>query len=213
MKPVHVVLVPGADGLPFPEDVHRAERQGAVVHALEMPGFHGHPIDACRAQFAAVSDCIASTVSRIRERANGAAVVGIGRNLGGSHLAWHAAERNDLDALVLAGAIPDLSRFRAESDHEGARRFRASLAASADAGRIGETAAFDLSVALRRIGPASCLAQAGTLDPWLDDTSFAVFRDLAKEGFRVEFLSDNHRMVSSDALAQRWDFIAQVATP
>ena len=51
-----------------------------------------------------------------------------------------------------------------------------------------------------------CLSQFGLSDPYIDETASEAAEALAKR-FRVEWLDDDHAMVSPTALAQRWDFI------
>ena len=212
MKNLHVLLVHGADGLPFVEDSAEAEKRGAVAHALQLPVNSGHPIDGCHAHYDSVSDTIAAEIAAIREQSADAVIAAIGRNLGGSLLAYHAARRGAPYILVMTGAIPDLARFRAKSDLEGGRNFRAKLSGPAEQARIMTLADLDLVATLPAIQRKWCLLQAGTDDPWMDATSWEAFDHLERSGFAVERFTDGHEMVSDEAVASRWDFIEQMAS-
>jgi hypothetical protein len=210
MSGVHVLLIHGADGLAFAEDRAEAERRGAIPHPLRLPAFSGDPVADASRHYDAVSDVIATEIASIRAQGPGP-VAAIGRNLGGSLLAWHAARCGTPDILVMTGAIHDLARFRAESDHEGARNFRARISGDDAAARVMETAALDLVATLPRIPPGKCLLQAGRADPWLDEDAWAAFERLNGLGYAVERLDDDHAMVSPKAIAGRWDFILRMA--
>lgn len=211
MKSIHVLLVHGADGLPFIEDSEEAEKRGAVTHALQLPTNRGHPIDDCHTFYDSVSDTIAAAISAIREQSADAVIAAIGRNLGGSLLAYHAMRRGAPDILVMTGAIPDLARFRAKSDLEGGRNFRAKLSGPDEQALIMTLADLDLVATLPAIQREWCLLQAGTTDPWMDATSWEAFDHLEKSGYAVERFTDGHEMVSDEAIASRWDFIEQKA--
>lgn len=211
MNGLHVLLVHGADGLKFAEDSEEAVKRGAVAHALQLPVNRGHPIDDCRTCYDAVSNTIATKMDLIRSESKGAIIAAIGRNLGGSQLAYHAARRGEPDILVMTGAIPDLARFRAVSNHEGGQNFRAKLGGPDIETRIMTLADLDLVSTLPAIPRDHCLLQVGTADPWMDDASWDAFDGLVKSGYAVERLADDHAMVSGEAVARRWDFIERLA--
>ena len=71
-SPIHVLLVPGADGRPFPEDRAEAASRGVVVHEMTLPAITGHPIDARLRYFDAVGADIERRVAAIRSAAPGA---------------------------------------------------------------------------------------------------------------------------------------------
>ena len=133
---IHAILVPGADALPFPEDGAAAARCGATVEELTLPPVTGHPIDARPPYFNAVADSIAAEIARVREAAAGVRIFGIGRNHGGSLLAYAAARDGGFDGLVLPGVIPALSEYRAHSDLPSARTFREGLNGPAELAHV-----------------------------------------------------------------------------
>ena len=59
VKNVHVILIPGADALPFDEDIAAAKDLGATVDALNLGPIEGHPVDGRKVYFDAVADRIA----------------------------------------------------------------------------------------------------------------------------------------------------------
>ncbi len=203
----HLLLVHGADRLVFREDAEEARKRGISVHALELPRFEGHPVDDVHKQYSEISALIEAEVATIRAGSSHAVIVGIGRNLGGSMLAYHAAQAGCLDAIVLTGAIPDLSRFKERSSHGGAQRYRDMVGGASQAGRFAMLADLDLVASLPSIPVDRCLLQAGLADPWMDEVSIDVFRDFLRSGYRVEFLQDDHAMVAPETLARRWHFI------
>ena len=209
MNNLHVLFVHGADRLAFVEDSEAAEKHGAVAHSLDLPVNRGHPIDTAHAYYDTVSDSIAAEIDAIRQDADGAVIAAIGRNLGGSLLAYHAARCGPPEILVMTGAIPDLAGFRARSDHEGARKFREKLAGPDEQARIMSLADLDLVSTLGVIPTERCLLQVGDADPWMDDVSWQAFDQLEKAGFMIERLADDHAMVSSETLERRWNFIMQ----
>lgn len=211
MKNVHVLLVHGADRLAFAEDIEQAEKRGTIAHSLELPLNRGDPIDDCHDYYDAVSDMIAAEIDSIRQESETAVIAAIGRNLGGSLLAYHAARHGTPDILVFTGAIPDLARFRAKSNHEGARNFRAKLPDEDRQSRIMSMADLDLVATLPAIPQDRCLFQVGNADPWLDNGSWEAVDNLEKNGFVIERLADDHAMVSDDSLNRRWRFIARMS--
>jgi hypothetical protein len=203
----HLILVHGADRLAFGEDIAEAEKRGVKVHALVLPRFDDHPIDDVHDYYLEVSATIEAETDSIRRSHEHAAIAGIGRNLGGSMLAYHLTRADCLEAIVLTGAIPDLSRFKARSGHEGAQRYRDMIGDEDHAGRFAKLADLDLTATLRSIPANACLLQAGLSDPWMDSQSVAIFRDFEQAGYRVEYLQDDHAMVAPETLARRWRFI------
>jgi hypothetical protein len=209
-RELFVILVPGADARRFDEDIAVAEAHGAGVETLCLPPPGGHPIDARRPYFEAVAGRIAGTVARARLARPGACIGGIGRNHGGSLLAYAQARGAGLDGLVLAGAIPALSRFRAESAHASARAFRAALEARGENERIAETAVLDLTASLRRIDPEDCLLQVGHRDDWMEASSQRIFLDLDRR-FPLVWYDDDHAMAAASTVAARWAFLRRLA--
>lgn len=206
-NPLQVILVPGADALTFEADIAEARRRGIATHALTLPPFRGHPIDARRAHFDAAADIIDAQAVALRKAAPAARIAAIGRNNGGGQLAWAAARGVMLDALVLVGAIPEISRFRLESDFESAVSFRKALASPEELDRVVPVMReLDIVATAQRLDPARCLIQFGTRDPYIDGTSTDAAERLARR-FRVEWLDDEHAMESPAALTQRWDFL------
>lgn len=90
---IHVILAPGADALTFDADIIFAGTIGATVEAMAFEPVTGHPIDGRKVYFDAVADRISEAV----ERAKRARVFGIGRNHGGSLLAYAAARDGGFD--------------------------------------------------------------------------------------------------------------------
>ena len=209
-RSVHVILVPGADALEFGPDIAEAGRRGIAVHPLVLPAYEGHPIDGRRPYYDAVAKQIADAAEAARRTDAGARIFAIGRNQGASLLGYAAARSGGFDGLVFTGAIPELSKYRAQSDLPSARKFRASLSGPAELARIPEMRDLDLTVSLKAIPPESCLLQIGSEDDWMDAASFDAFRSLEKR-FRVDWIADGHAMVSPQALAGRWSFIGERA--
>lgn len=196
-----VLLIPGADGLAFVEDERASRRAGFRVRALELP--KAPPCVVHPDHFAAVSRCIESAALALREEAPEAPLGAIGRNAGGGQLAFAAAEGLALDAMVLCGAIPQVSRFVGHSQHAIARGIRATEHPSIEA-----LAAIDVTATLPRTD-VPCLIQFGRRDPTLDETAAAGAEALARS-FDVRWLDDVHAMVAPASLAQRWAFLEDV---
>lgn len=205
-----VILVPGADARGFEEDLAFARARGIDTETLELPPPVGLPIDARQPYFAAVAGRIAGAVARARLARAGAFVGGIGRNHGASLLAYAQAGGAGLDGLVLTGAIPALSRFRAASGHPSARAFRAALEARHESARLAETAGLDMTSSLARIGPARCLLQVGHRDDWIDAAAQAIFLDLDRR-FPLVWYDDDHAMAAPATVAARWAFLRRLA--
>ncbi len=207
---IHVLLVPGADGRTFPEDIAYIQDRGIVTHALALPQFQGHPIDASPAYYDQVASLIAIAGHRLRQTTGQAPLFGIGRNLGGSLLAYTAAHSPIFDGLVFTGAIPELSKFRASSAHESARKLRATLGTPQEIARLISLQPLDLVASLEKIQPERCLVQVGTNDPWMDAAAMETFRQL-ESTYQVQWLPDDHAMVSPATIAARWAFIGSLA--
>jgi hypothetical protein len=205
-NPCQVILVPGADSLTFEEDRSEAARRRIPVFELTLPPFSGHPIEDRLAHFDAVADIVAQAIHDIRASESNTRIAAIGRNNGGGQLAWAAARGLTLDAIVLVGAIPEISRYRRESAAPSAVKFRASLSSEIELTRIDEIRALDIVSSSKHWQKIPCLSQFGHSDPYIDETATEAAKALAKQ-FRVEWLDDDHAMVSHTALAQRWDFI------
>lgn len=209
-NPLQVVLVPGADALTFGADIAEAARRGIAIHELTLPPFGGHPIDDRRAHFDDAARIIGTKVEALRKAIPGVPVAAIGRNNGGGQLAWAAANGVEFDAIVLVGAIPEISRFRMESDFKSAVSFRNALAGPEELARVPEAMReLDIVVTAERLDPRHCLIQFGTNDPWIDHTATDAAEKLARR-FRVEWLDDGHAMESAAALRQRWDFLEPI---
>lgn len=205
-NPQQVILVPGADALTFKEDRAEAKRRGIPVHELTLPPFSGHPIDDRQAHFDAVATHIAATAAEIRKREPEGRIAAIGRNNGGGQLAWALATTVALDAVVLVGAIPEISLYRKVSKSASAVKFRDSLNSDAEHARIDEMRPLDILSSSKRWPKTTCLMQFGRNDPYIDDTANTAAEMLAVD-HRVEWLDDDHAMVSPQSLRQRWAFI------
>ena len=205
-NPCQVILIPGADSLTFEEDQAEAVRRDIPVRELTLPPFSGHPIDDRQAHFNAVADIVAQAVDDIRNAEPDARIAAIGRNNGGGQLAWAATRGLTLNAIVLVGAIPEISRYRRESSAPSARKFRASLKSEVAYPRIDGMRPLDIVASSEQWLKTPCLLQFGRSDPHIDETASEAAEALAKR-FRVEWLDDDHAMVSPTALAQRWGFI------
>ena len=204
---IHVVLVPGADALPFDEDIAAAAARGAHAYTVAYDPPTGHPIDDCEAYYQDVSAKIGAVAADIRTRTPEAKIFAFGRNLGGSILAYHATcSRDDFRGLVMIGVIPELSTFRIHGDHASAQRFRQSLEATAEVARIGEIAPLDMTASLAAYPAEHCLIQVGEKDDYMDERAFATFRELEAR-FHTEWLDDVHAMAAPDTVARRWAFI------
>ena len=204
---LHAILVHGADRLAFGEDVMEAKQRGIQVHAVELPVYSGHPIDDMHDYFDRACAEIQAVVAGIRDDDPGGRVAGIGRNLGGSILGYQAARTSDFDLLVFTGAIPDLSRFKASSARDGARRYRDMLGGEDRADRFLSLSELDLTATLLAIPASICLVQVGLVDPWMDDVSFETFRAFESAGYHVTYHDDDHAMIGPPTLAERWQFI------
>ena len=53
---------------------------------------------------------------------------------------------------------------------------------------------------------SKCLMQFGQNDPYIDETADNAAERLSKQ-YRIEWLDDDHAMVSPTSLQQRWDYI------
>ncbi|MBC8452185.1 MAG: hypothetical protein H8D70_03070 [Rhodospirillaceae bacterium] len=208
-NPCQVILVPGADSLTFEEDREEAARRGIPVRELTLPPFSGHRIDDRQAHFDAAAEIVAQAIEDIRGSEPDTRIAAIGRNNGGGQLAWAAAQGLTLDAIVLVGAIPEISRYRRESTAPSAVNFRASLESESELTRIDGMTPLDIVSSSKHWVKTPCLSQFGRSDPYIDETATEAAETLAKQ-FRVEWLDDDHAMVSPTALAQRWDFIESI---
>ena len=202
---IHVILVPGADGLTFEEDLAHAESIGAKAHTLTLGPVAGHPIDGRKVYFDAVADEIAAAAAQ----AGDAKIFGIGRNHGGSLLAYAAARDGGFDGLVFPGVIPALSDYRTRSALPSARAFRAKLDGAA-LSRIAELRPYDMDYCLRSLEPERCLIQVGDADDWMDEASLVLFRRL-EQRFAVQWLADDHAMAAPATVEARWEFIQERA--
>jgi len=211
-NPKQVILVPGADALAFEEDRAEAERRDIVVRELTLPPFSGHPIDDRKAHFNAVAVQIAAAAQEMREQQPQGRLAAIGRNNGGGQLAWALATTVALDAVVLVGAIPEISLYRKESNSPSAVTFRDSLSSDAEYARIDEMQPLDIVNSSKQWAKTRCLLQFGLNDPYIDETATAAADTLASD-HRVEWLDDDHAMVSPHSLEQRWSFIEAAFAP
>jgi hypothetical protein len=208
-NPRFAVLVPGADSLTFKEDRAEATRRNIEVHELTLPPFSGHPIDNRTAHFDAVADLFVEAIETIRDENPGAQIAAIGRNNGGGQLAWALARKIAVNAVVLVGAIPEISLYRKQSASASAVKFRESLANEAEVARIDELRPLDIIFSAKQWPITNCLMQFGQNDPYIDETAIGATASLA-ERFRIEWLDDDHAMVSQESLQQRWDYIDEV---
>ncbi|MBL4721669.1 MAG: hypothetical protein JKY20_11130 [Alphaproteobacteria bacterium] len=205
-EPIHVVLVPGADALVFNEDIAAAQQRGAQVWPVIYGPPTGHPIDDCEAYYQSVSQRITVIVDEIRASSPAPLIFAFGRNLGGSILAYHAAQKNDFRALVMIGVIPELTTFRRHGAHQSATTFRQRLAESGELARIEDLEHLDMTTSLKSYPADQCLIQVGERDDYMDERAFDAFRALEAR-FPTEWLDDVHAMVEPDTLARRWTFI------
>jgi|TARA_B100000530_G_scaffold336702_1_gene292288 pimeloyl-ACP methyl ester carboxylesterase len=208
-NPRYAVLVPGADSLTFEEDQAEAARRNIEVRELTLPRFSGHPIDDRKAHFDAVANLFVDTIETIRDEEPGARIAAVGRNNGGGQLAWALARKIAVNAVVLVGAIPEISLYRKQSDSASAVKFRESLANEAEFARIDEMRPLDIIFSAKQWPITNCLMQFGHNDPYIDRTAIDATASLA-ERFRIEWLDDDHAMVSQESLQQRWDYIDEV---
>lgn len=207
-NPRHAILVPGADSLSFTEDSAEAAHRSIHVHELALPAFTGHPIDDRQRHFDQVADITVAKIEHIRKADPAASIAAIGRNNGGGQLAWAMTRKLDLNALILVGAIPEISRYRREGSAKSALSFRKSLPNPGDIDRIGDMAAMDIVSTSQYFPEGRTLIQFGRNDPYIDETAIQPAETLAKR-FRVEWSDDDHAMVSKPVLTQRWDFIEE----
>jgi hypothetical protein len=63
--PIHVLLVPGADGRVGTEDSAPAQAGGMVSHPMKLPPFQGHPIDDQRSYDSHVASLMHTEVRSI----------------------------------------------------------------------------------------------------------------------------------------------------
>ena len=203
------ILVPGADSLPFGKDQKQAEVQNITVRELNLPSFAGHPIDDQRAHFDAVADLILATCEDIKSEVPTARIAAIGRNNGGGLLSWALARGFQPNAIVLVGAIPEISRYRKDSQAQSAIKFRQTIKDQKDLNRIDEMLPLDITSSSKDWPDLNCLFQFGSDDPFIDETSANAIQTFAKQ-YRVEWLKDDHKMESESALTQRWNFIKKL---
>ena len=208
-NPRYAVLVPGADSLTFEEDRAEAARHNIEARELTLPPFSGHPIDDLTAHFDAVADLFVDAIKTIRDEEPAARIAAVGRNNGGGQVAWALARKITVNAVVLVGAIPEISLYRKQSDSDSAVKFRKSLGNEAELARIDEMRPLDIIFSAKKWAITNCLMQLGHNDPYIDETATDAAASLA-ERFRVEWLDDDHAMVSQESLQQRWDYIDEV---
>ena len=84
-----------------------------------------------------------------------------------------------------------------------------SLANEAEVARIDEMRPLDIIFSAKQWPITNCLMQFGQNDPYIDETAIGATASLA-ERFRIEWLDDDHAMVSQESLQQRWDYIDEV---
>ena len=205
-KPRYVVLVPGADSLTFEEDCAAAIERGFSLVELTLPPFAGHPIDDRMAHFDAVADLIVDAIENIRDKASDARIAVIGRNNGGGQLAWALARGIHVGAAVLVGAIPEISLYRKQSQSASAVTFRNALADETEFFKIDDMKPLDIIASSKQWAISKCLMQFGQNDPYIDETADNAAERLSKQ-YRIEWLDDDHAMVSPTSLQQRWDYI------
>lgn len=205
-NPRHVILVPGADAITFEEDRAEAGLRGIGVTELTLSAFVGHPIDDREAHFDYVAKLIIEAASEIRQTMPIGRIAAIGRNNGGGQLAWALAKKLQIEAVVLVGAIPEISFYRKESQNPSAVKFRNSLTGDDEFNRIDVMKPLDIVSSSKNWLETACLIQFGRKDPYIDDTSTEAAQNLSQR-YHVEWLYDDHAMVSAQSLQQRWDFI------
>ena len=211
-NPKQVILIPGADALTFEEDRTEAKRRDIVAQELTLPPFSGHPIDDRKVHFDAIAAQIAAAAQGMRAQQPQARLAAIGRNNGGGQLAWALATTVALDAIVLVGAIPEISLYRKKSNSPSAVKFRNSLSSDAEYARIDEMKPLDIINSSKQWVKTQCLLQFGLHDPYIDETAIAA-ADMLASDHRVEWLDDDHAMVSPHSLEQRWSFIEAAFAP
>lgn len=210
-NPCYVILVPGANSRTFSEDRIEAERRGIQTYELTLPSFTGHPIDDRIAHFNLTADIIDHAIKIIRSKEPFAQIGAIGRNNGGGQLAWALGRWNIIEAAVLVGAIPEISLYRKESNAPSAVKFRHSLSNSQEFERIDNLQLLDIVSSSKKWMNIKCLMQFGHNDPYIDETAISAINALAQQ-FQVEWLDDEHAMVSAKAINQRWNFLEYAFT-
>ena len=202
----YAILVPGSDKLAFDKDREKAKFHNISVFELNLPSFAGHPVYDQHAHFNIVTNLILAAYDNIKSKYPAARVVAVGRNNGGGQLAWSLAHGFTPTAIVLVGAIPEISRYRKESHAPSAKLFRQSLKGQEEFSRIDEMIPLDITSSSNHWPNLTCLLQFGYDDPYIDETSVDAIKKL-KKICRVGWLKDDHKMESEPALTQRWKFI------
>lgn len=202
----YVILVPGADALAFDEDLAEAIARQFETRIIALPRRSGHPVATMREYYEEVRVLIGTEVDAIRSADSDALIVAIGRNLGGSLLAYAERANGSLDALVILGAVPALSNYFLQKYRESrdAEQGRSKQVISEE--RWGEAAKFDLVESLDALRSERLLIQIGTRDEWINQDSVDIYKSM-EQRFSVKWFDCGHSMGSSDAVAQRWKFI------
>lgn len=197
-----VLLIPGADARGFEEDQREAASHGIAARVLELPPPPPHIVDP--AHFAKVANLIESAAAEWRSEYADARVAAIGRNNGGGQLAYCAAQGVSFDAIVLTGAILEISAFVARSAHPSAVAIREIGPANPT-----ELASLDIVATLPRVATIPCLLQLGHRDPMLDEGAREAADRLAGSA-AVQWLDEDHAMAGEVAVAARWSFLAGI---
>ena len=84
--------------------------------------------------------------------------------------------------------------------------FPNTLADEAELAKIDDMKPLDIVASSKHWAISKCLMQFGQNDPYIDETADDAAERLAKQ-YRIEWLNDDHAMVSPISLQQRWDYI------
>ena len=117
-----------------------------------------------------------------------------------------------LNAIILVGAIPEISLYRKESDSPSAAKFRASPSNEAQHARIDEMKPLDIVSSSQLRPKTNFLLQFGLSDPYIVGTA-TIAAETFVTNYRVEWLDDDHAIVSPQSLEQRWVFIEAALMP
>jgi poly(3-hydroxybutyrate) depolymerase len=130
----------------------------------------------------------------------------VGFNLGGSQIARWLKDEKRIRRAIVAGAVPELSRFWLESTHPVAQNAREEWPTTL-AGYAERTRELDLLESVRSLGGARLLFQFGLQDDWINSSAVNSLSERLRLGtwarHRVEWLHDVHEMKSRAAQRRR----------
>ena len=131
----------------------------------------------------------------------------VGFNLGGS-LAAYSATTISVSGLIIAGSIPRLTEFWANSEHPVAASARAAAAASALPNYCEKLRPYDLTSSLNGI-TIPVLLQFGNQDEWIDRSQVDELESLASSSMMIKWYEDGHDMAMNHCFHDRCQFLAQ----